>query len=106
MLGGKSSYHSLFYPNIDLFSVPFYGSTTFRWTNKNSPETFKRNSVAYFLALQVATLGAVTFGALSFYLGLALFKFKANNPLLLFLVFLLSILYLIWQIYAYKKKLS
>jgi hypothetical protein len=28
MLGGKSSYHSLFYPNIDLFSVPFYGSTT------------------------------------------------------------------------------
>ncbi|MBT7072874.1 MAG: hypothetical protein HN975_18525, partial [Anaerolineae bacterium] len=47
----------------------------FRWTNKNSPETFKRNSVAYFLALQVATLGAVTFGALSFYLGLALFKF-------------------------------
>jgi len=84
----------------------------FRWTSTTLPGMYKPKSVAYLLAQQVAMLGAITFGAMIFYSGLA-FLSKLNfqelspiNPFLFGGSILSGFLFLRYQMYFYRKELS
>ncbi|MCF6278101.1 MAG: hypothetical protein L3J16_05040 [Anaerolineales bacterium] len=84
----------------------------FRWTNKTLPQVYKRNSVAYYLALQVAMLGAVTFSAMIFYACLAIGKHfgvaekTLASPILIAGAITGGLIFLRYQMYFYRHKLK
>ncbi len=82
-------------------------NTVFRWHEKTLPPKYKKTSVAYFLALQVAMLGGVTFGTATFYTLLSLWEnIEANNPALFLSALFCGIIFLFWQMFFYKKTLG
>ena len=78
----------------------------FRWQSKTLPDPYKPKSISFFLAQQVAMLGAVTFGAMIFYATLAINKNFQNDPLLLIGAAIGGIFFLLFQMMLYRKELS
>ena len=77
----------------------------FLWRAASLPTPYKKNSVAYLMALQVSMLGAVTFGAMAFYTIAALQKAIPETTSPLFIAALLGILFLLAQMWLYRKEL-
>ena len=78
----------------------------FRWQTKTLPALYKPKSVAYYLAQQVAMLGAVTFSAMTFYAGLAITENLETNPLLIAGAVIGGLLFLKFQMKLYRKELE
>jgi len=78
----------------------------FRWQSKSLPDPYKPKSVAYYLAQQVAMIGAVTFGAMIFYATLAINKNLQSGPLPITGAIIGGIIYLVFQMILYRKELS
>ncbi len=82
-------------------------SSAFRWRTQTLPPKHHNTSVAYYLALQVAMLGGVTFGAAVFYSILAIWKnLEANNIYLFLGAAIAGITFLLWQMSFYKRELN
>ena len=77
-----------------------YLEKAFLWTPKSLPRPYKTGSVAFFLALQVAMLSAITLGAAIYYAGLAL------NYLLPLGAAIGGAFYLFIQLYIYRSLLK
>ena len=79
----------------------------FRWQSKTLPKLFKRKSVAFLLAKQVAYLGAITAGAAIFYLGKALQHFYTlSSAVPVFSAILIGYLFLRYQLARYRQELE
>lgn len=78
----------------------------FLWNNESLPDLYKKESVAYLMALQVSMLGAITFGAMIFYVMLA-FNQNLEMPQSLFIVAILGgLIFLKLQMNLYRKELT
>lgn len=75
----------------------------FRWTTNTLPPRYKKDSVSYYQAAEVALIGGLMFGASIFFLQQAFFSISPLNWMLS-AISCLSIIYL--QLYIYKRALS
>ncbi len=71
-----------------------------RWSEKSIPSTYKPWSIAFLLALQVALLGGVSFGACIYFLSLVIGQANWTVAIILGLV------YMILQIWLYRRLLT
>jgi len=78
----------------------------FRWQEKSLPDPYKPKSVAYYLAQQVAMIGAVTFGTMIFYATLAFNNNLQNGSIPIAGAIIGGIIFLIFQMNLYRKELS
>lgn len=80
--------------------------TAFRWQSKTLPTMYKKESVAFLLAKQVAYLGAITAGAATFYFTKALIEFvEIPSYISLSAAIVIGVFYLSFQLRRYKKEL-
>lgn len=87
-------------------------ATAFRWTKDSIPGSYKPKSISYYLAIQVAMIGAITFGAMVIYVILAItagtnalaHEVYVSIPHLLLAMFG-SVIFFIVQMTVYKKGL-
>ncbi len=78
----------------------------FLWKNESLPALYKKESVAYLMALQVSMLGAVTFGTMIFYAGLAFNQqLEMNSPLFIVAAFG-GLIFLKIQMNLYRRELT
>lgn len=82
-------------------------SQVFRWKTETLPNMYKPKSVAYLLAYQVAMLGAITFGAMIFYLGeIFANHFRTTTIILIMIAFGGGFFFLKYQMKFYRNELS
>ncbi len=78
----------------------------FLWNNKSLPDLYKKESVAYLMALQVSMLGAITFGTMIFYARLAFNQNLEMTPSLFIATVLGGLIFLKLQMNLYRKELD
>ncbi|MBT3315428.1 MAG: hypothetical protein HN390_12545 [Anaerolineae bacterium] len=78
----------------------------FLWNNESLPDLYKKESVAYLMALQVSMLGAITFGAMIFYASLAFNQKLEITPSLFIVALLGGLIFLKLQMNLYLKELT
>jgi len=88
-------------------------TNAFRWTKDTLPQSYKPKSISYYLALQVAMIGSVTFSAMLFYVFLAIRTILSPQERLLhlspeFLIWALvgGGIFLYFQMRHYRKGLT
>ncbi len=75
----------------------------FRWRTSTIPRKYKKNSVSYYQALEVSTIGGLTFGTAVFFLQQAFLPVSALTWLICLLMGVLAVYF---QMSLYKRMLT
>lgn len=75
----------------------------FRWTTSTLPSKYKRNSVSYYQAIEVALIGGLMFGAGVFFFQQAFFKIELLHWVIAIVIGALTVLF---QLQIYKRSLK
>lgn len=78
-------------------------SKAFRWTNQTLPSKYKRNSVSYYQAVEVALIGGLMLGTTVFFFQQAFFQIKLIH---LSIAIIAGALTVLLQLQLYKRSLK